>query len=221
MILKYMIKRIGIVLSILAVAACSREPEDVELIKHMVVQTDYSEDKINASTNVFNEYSTFVIQKDTAGFISSYYSDTIVYDRQTNVMNFNFIKATINAVADSTEDRGFERVEEDENPDFAVKVVVLHNFSYSQFVYYPNYYSGYYGYYGGYWGPIVNTYSSNYWTLVIQVVDIKNSVNNKYDVIWSAYIGDINVALNDETRKANILQSVGQAFKQSPYFSKD
>lgn len=216
-----MIKRIGVVLGILVFAACSREPEDVELIKHMVVQTDYSEEKINTTSNVFNDYSTFVLQKDTAGFISTYYTDTVVYDRPTNVMNFNFIKATINAVADSLDDRGFDRVEADEDPDFAMKVVILHNFSYSQFVYYPNYYSGYYGYYGGYWGPIINTYTSNYWTLAIQVVDIKNSVNNQYDVVWAAYIGDINAALSDETRKANILEAVGQAFKQSPYISKD
>jgi hypothetical protein len=213
-------KKIITVLAIVTLFACTREPEDVELIKHMLVQTEYNEEKVNATTNVFNDYTTFVLQKDTAGFVSTYYSDTIVYDNPNTI--FNFVKSTINAVATTAEDRGFERVEsDDDDPDFAIKVILLHNFSYSQYIFYPNYYSGYYGYYGGYWGPIVNTYSSNYMTMVIQVVDIKNSTNNQYEVIWSAYIGDILAAIDDTTRKEKVLEAVNQAFEQSPYFSKN
>jgi hypothetical protein len=110
--------------------------------------------------------------------------------------------------------------ETEENPDFALKIVVLENFSFFQTVSYPGYYSGYYGYYGGYYGPVVDTYSSNFVTLVIEVVDIKNYAanGNKYNVIWSAYIGDL---LTTYDRKNKILYAVDQAFEQSPYFSKN
>ncbi len=215
-----MLKNIILVLLALATAvACTREPEDIDLIRHMVVQTDYRTDKVTGSTNVFHDYSTFVLRKDTVGFVSTYNADTILLDNNSGIVNF--VKATINTVEANAVANGYTRVEADENPDFAIKIIVLENFTYAQYIYYPNYYSGYYGYYGGYWGPIVSTYTSNYVTMVIQVVDIKNSVDNKYEVIWSAYIGDILAATGLDDRKARIVEAVGQAFKQSPYFSKN
>lgn len=220
-----MIKKLITIVSIVALAACSREPEDIDLIKQMVVQTDYNVEEVDGETNVFNGYTTFVLRKDTLGYVSTASRDTILLDNANTLVNF--AKSTIKVVADSAIARGFTRVDEfvetDPDPDFAIKIVILENFSYSQYIYYPGYYSGYYGYYGGYYGPIINTYSTNYVTMVIEVVDIKNYVanGNKYKVIWSAYIGDILAAVDQNTRKEKITEAVGQAFKQSPYFSKD
>lgn len=212
-------KKILGILVVLAVAGCTREPEVVDLVKYMVVETRYNTEEITDDANVFNEYATFVLREDTLGFVSTFAdADTILVDKAGT--RIDFVKSTIARVAEQVTNRGFTRVEADADPDFAVNIVVLENFSFFQTVTYPGYYSGYYGYYGGYYGPIVNTYSSNFVTMVIEVVDIKNYAANgdKYKVIWSSYIGDL---LTTDDRKNKILTAVDQAFEQSPYFSKD
>lgn len=210
-------KKIAGILAIACLAGCAREPEVADLVKYMVVETRYDTEEVNESANVFTDYSTFVLREDTLGFVSTYAgSDTILLDEAGT--RIDFVNSTIERVAEHVTDRGFTRVEEDENPDFAVKIVVLENFSFFQTVSYPGYYSGYYGYYGGYYGPIVNTYSSNFVTMVIEVDDIKHYLENgsKYKVVWSAYIGDL---LTTDDRKNKILVAVDKAFEQSPYFS--
>lgn len=211
-------KRIAAVLFIISIAGCAREPEVVDLVKYMVVETSYDLEQINEEENIFNDYNTFVLREDTLGFVSTYTSDTILLDEPGT--RIDFVNAVIEKASINATERGFTRVEDDEDPDFAIKIVVLENFSFFQTVSYPGYYSGYYGYYGGYYGPIVNTYASNFVTMVIEVVDIKNYATNgnKYEVIWSAYIGDL---LTTVDRKNKILYAVDQAFEQSPYFSKN
>lgn len=200
----------------MVLAGCVREPEMIDLVKYMVVQTEYDTDEINDDQNIFHAYNTFYLREDTLGFVSTNSNDTILLDQPGTIVDF--VNAVEDRVAANAEARGFERVEADQNPDFAINIVVLENFSFFQTVSYPGYYSGYYGYYGGYYGPIVSTYASNFVTLVIEVVDIKHAVDNKYKVVWSAYIGDILTTID---RKNKILQAVSQAFEQSPYFSKD
>jgi hypothetical protein len=211
-------KRILLVFIVIGLSGCALEPEIADLVKYMVVQTEYDDARVNDQENIFNAYNTFVLREDTLGFVSTYSNDTILMDSPSG--GIDFVKAVIGKVADNAEDRGFDRVEDDEDPDFAIKIVVLENFSFFQSVSYPGYYSGYYGYYGGYYGPIVSTYSSNYVSLVIEVVDIANYADNgnKYVVVWSAFIGDL---LTTDDRKNKLLQAVDQAFVQSPYFSKD
>lgn len=210
-------KVVGILLA-LGITACAREPEVADLVKNMVVETRYDVAAVEGSNNIFNDYSTFVLRQDTMGFVSTYSNDTILLDNPSTIVDF--VESTIDRVGQAAEGKGYMRVEADENPDFAIKIVVLENFSFFQTVSYPGYYSGYYGYYGGYYGPVVNTYTSNFVTMVVEVVDIKNyaSNGNKYKVIWSAYIGDL---LSSVNRKVKLLEAVDQAFEQSPYFSKD
>lgn len=198
-------------------AGCMTEPDIGNLVKHMVVQTSYDVGRVEGDENVFNGYSTYVLRADTLGFVSTYSPDTILLDNSTQTP---FVKAVINEVATNATSRGFTRVEADENPDFAIKIVVLENFNFYQTVSYPGYYSGYYGYYGGYYGPIVSTYSSNFVTMVIEAVDIKNYEDNddKYVVVWSAYVGDL---YTTDDLKNKLLEAVDRAFEQSPYFSKN
>jgi hypothetical protein len=193
-------------------------PEDADLVKYMVVQTDYDTEEVDGVENIFTTYNTFVLRQDTIGYVSTLTDDTILVDG----VNFEgeFVTPVVDQVTDEVEAGGFLRVEEDENPDFAINIVVLENFSFFQSVSYPGYYSGYYSGYYGYYYPVVNTYYSNFITLIIEVVDIKNyTVNgNKYKVIWKASIGDLGATL-DLTGKT--LEAVEQAFIQSPYFSKN
>lgn len=201
---------------LLLFASCMREPEQVDLVEHMLVQTQYDTAAVDGDINVFSTYSTFVLRQDTMGLVSTVDDDTILVDNS----NFVFVTPVVDRVTEQIETVGFDRVEENASPDFAVNVVVLENFSFVQTVSYPNYYSGYYSGYYGYYYPVVNTYYSNFITLVIEVVDIKNYATNgnKYKVIWKASIGDLGATLD---LTGNTLEAVDQAFIQSPYFSKN
>ena len=56
-------------------------------------------------------------------------------------------------------------------------------------------------------------------SLLVQVVDAKNpNFENKYPVIWSAYIGDLNATMD---LKGKTLEAIETAFAQSPYLKKN
>jgi hypothetical protein len=212
---------VGILLAV-GMVACVREPEVADLVKNMVVQTEYDVTEVDGAVNVFTEYSRFALRLDTIGYLSPFTLDTIMLDvsnPQKELPRQTFVKDLVDQLDSNIQARGYMHVEDSDNPDFGVKVVILEQFSFIQTVSYPGYYSGYYGYYGGYYGPVVNTYSSNFVTMVIEVVDIKNFVGNggKYKVIWSAYIGDLLTSVDRDTK---IIEALNQAFVQSPYFSK-
>jgi len=190
--------------------SCIQEPEIGNLVKYMMVQTEYNQSFINNEENIFDSYSTFVIREDTMGFVSNF-SDT-KYLTESDVPGF--VSPVVDAIRDGFA-QGYLQVTEEDDPDFAVNVVVLENFNYYQTYNYGYGYPGsYYGYYNYYY-PAVTTYYSNYVTLLVQVVDAKNpNSNNEFPIIWSAYIGDLNATL-DLTGKT--LEAVDQAFTQSPY----
>ena len=193
-------------------------PEDAERVKHMVVQTEYDTIRINNSSNIFNSYSTFFIRLDTIGYVlNNPEADTILLDPIKDG-TYEFVTPVVNEIKSNLETAGFAFVAEEASPDFAVKVVVLENFSYYQAISYP-YYSGYYGY-NGYYYPVVSTYYSNSATLLIEIIDIKNFAANdsKYVVVWRAYIGDL-VATLDLT--GGTILAIDRAFEQSPYINRD
>jgi hypothetical protein len=196
-------------------SACLYEPDAADLAKHMLVQTEYNQDYVQTDQNIFNNYSTFVMDDVKMGFVSTV-SPEKKFLEEVDVPNF--VTPVLIAIRDSVINRGYQKVTEEDAPDFAVNVVVLQNFNFYQTVNYGYGYPGsYYGYYGYYY-PYVSTYYANYVTLLIQVVDAKNpTANNEYPIIWTAYIGDLNYT-TDLTAKTQ--EAVVQAFKQSPYFKK-
>lgn len=197
----------------LIVVSCMPAPEDVDRIRYMLVQTEYNEDFIHDSENIFEEYQSFVIREDTMGFVST--SSSAKYLIEEDVPGF--VEPVVDSIRNGFE-LGYDQVTDADDPDFAVNVIVLQNFDYYQTVNYGYGYPGsYYGYYGYYY-PYVSTYYSNFVTLLIQVVDAKNpNGNNEYPVIWSAYIGDLNATLD---LPGKTLEAVHQAFEQSPYIRK-
>lgn len=207
-----------LIISVILLYGCELEPQLGERVAEMVVQTNYEESSVNAEFNIFNTYSTFILRKDTIGFVSSTSSDTILIDGVNITVPGGFVTPVVNRVEHHLTAAGFNKVEEDENPDFAVNIAVLQNFNLFQTINYPGFYPGYYGYYGYYY-PIVTTYYSNYATLIIEIVDIRNySLNgNGYKVIWKASIGDL-ISTVDLQKKT--LSAVDQAFIQSPYIDK-
>jgi len=205
-----MVRGIFFSLVLLSFSSCMLEPQSAELVKYMVVQTEYNEEFVNEEENIFDTYSTFVIREDTMGFVSTLTDAEYLLESDVP----GFVIPVVDSIRNGFK-LGYEQVTEEEDPDFAVNVIVLENFNYYQSVNYGYGYPGsYYSYYGYYY-PAVTTYYSNYVTLLIQVVDAKNpNGSNEYPIIWSAYIGDLNATLD---LPGKTLEAVSQAFEQSPY----
>lgn len=204
-----------IIVSLLLLAGCKLEPDLGELVQDMVVQTRYDQESVSPDFNIFNTYNTFTMRIDTMGLVSTRTSDTLLIDGAGG----DFVKSVTRRVRDKVLEAGFTSVQPQDNPDFAVNVILLDNFSFFQAINYAPFYSWYWGYYG-YWFPYVTTYAATYGTLAIEIVDIKNYAanGNKYKVIWKAFIGDIYASIDRNTKT---LEAVNQAFAQSPYIQKD
>ncbi|MDH4057705.1 MAG: DUF4136 domain-containing protein [Cyclobacteriaceae bacterium] len=212
------------VLAVIALSAitmaCENQPQTADLVRFMAVQTQYDQSDINSTENIFKTYSTFIIRNDTIGYVSSSpNSDTILVDGINIDVPNGYVTPVVNLIKLKLSEAGFDQVSDSDNPDFAVNVAVLQNFSFFQTINYPGYYSGYYGYYNYYY-PIVTTYYANYATLVIEIVDVKNFAanNNKYKVIWKASIGDL---ISTVDLRGKTLEAIEQAFQQSPYIKKN
>jgi hypothetical protein len=201
------------------VTACEMQPETGELARYMVVQTQFDESVITATSNIFNTYSSYIIRNDTIGYVSSSSNDTVLIDGVNISVANGFVTPVVNTARQQLNAAGFQQVSEDDDPDFAVNIAVLQNFSFFQTINYPGFYSGYYGYYGYYY-PIVNTYYSNYATMIIEIVDIRNYAanGNKYKVVWKASIGDL---ISTDDLRGKTLEAIEQAFAQSPYIQKN
>ncbi len=195
---------------------CRLEPDLAELVKDMVVQTQYDQESVTDNFSIFNTYNTFTMRIDTMGLVSTRTRDSLLIDGSGQ----DFVKSVTRKVRDKMAGAGYTLVNRNENPDFSVNVILLDNFNFFQTITYPPYYgSWYYGYYG-YWFPFVTTYAASYGTVAIEVVDIKNYAanGNRYKIIWKAFIGDIYTSLDQLN---NTLKAIDQAFAQSPYISKD
>jgi hypothetical protein len=206
----------SILLGMVIFSACMQEPESADLVKYMVVQTQYNPTYVNNNSNIFEAFSTFVIREDTMGFVSTRNSKKYIIE--SDIQGGNFVIPTVDSIRDGFISKGYSQVTDNDNPDFAVNVVVLDNFSYYQTINYGGFgYPGsYYGYYGYYY-PVVTTHYSSYVTLLIQVVST-TKVGNEYPIIWSAYIGDLSATLD---LRGKTLEAVSTAFEQSQYINKN
>ncbi len=202
-------------ISLILFSGCKLEPDLGELVQDMVVQTRYDQESVTPDFNIFNTYNTFTMRIDTMGLVSTRTNDTLLIDGTGG----NFVKSVTRRVRDKFLEAGYTLVVPQDNPDFAVNVILLDNFSFFQAINYAPFYSWYWGYYG-YWFPYVTTFAATYGTVVIEIVDIKNYAanGNKYKVIWKAFIGDIYASIDRNTKT---LEAVNQAFVQSPYIQKD
>jgi hypothetical protein len=203
----------------LFLAACELQPQSGELARDMVVQTQYDELSITNDFNIFSTYSTFIIREDTIGWVKRGVApeDAYLTDEDFTGIPGGYVEPVIALVKENLSARGFDQVTEEDDPDFAVNIVILEDFSFFQTVNYLPTYGGYYGYYG-YYLPVVNTYYSQFASMVIEIVDVKNATGNDYKVIWKAFIGDLYTTFDLKTKT---LEAIDQAFVQSPYISKD
>lgn len=194
--------------------SCQTEPDSAKLIDQMVVSTNY-----DPEAN-FSAYTTYAIPTDTIGFQSNNSSDTIITSPEST-----FPRHVLAAIRKNLDDRGYTRVNKNQDPDVGINVMVVNDFNVFQEIVYPNYYgypgnyySGYYGYGSYYYYPYVNTYAYNTGVLIIEIVDLRNKTpDNKVKVVWDAYLGDVYSTID---RLAQSADAIDQAFLQSPYLGK-
>lgn len=210
--------KVSAYLSIIVVSvvgfSCQTEPDSAKLIDQMVVSTNY-----DPEAN-FSAYTTYAIPTDTIGFQSNNSSDTIITSPEST-----FPRHVLAAIRKNLDDRGYTRVNKNQDPDVGINVMVVNDFNVFQEIVYPNYYgypgnyySGYYGYGSYYYYPYVNTYAYNTGVLIIEIVDLKNKTpDNKVKVVWDAYLGDVYSTID---RLAQSADAIDQAFLQSPYLGK-
>lgn len=210
-------RQLAIITILTLLVGCALQPDSGELAKDMVVQTNYDQPSI--AQNIFSTYSAFIIREDTLGYVKRGINPDEAYLTDANFTRFTggYVKPIIALVKENLSERGFTPVTEEDNPDFAVNIVILYDFSFFQTVNYLPSYGGYYGYYG-YYFPVVNTYYAQYASMVIEIVDIKNATGNDYKVIWKAFIGDLYTTFDLKTKT---LEAIDQAFIQSPYIQKN
>lgn len=210
-------RQLAIITILTLLVGCALQPDSGELAKDMVVQTNYDQPSI--AQNIFSTYSAFIIREDTLGYVKRGINPDEAYLTDANFTRFTggYVKPIIALVKENLSERGFTPVTEEDNPDFAVNIVILDDFSFFQTVNYLPSYGGYYGYYG-YYFPVVNTYYAQYASMVIEIVDIKNATGNDYKVIWKAFIGDLYTTFDLKTKT---LEAIDQAFIQSPYIQKN
>jgi Domain of unknown function (DUF4136) len=204
-------KRFSLLILIAIAFACEDQPSTGDLVKDMVVQTNYD----NAVD--FRSFTTYAMPMDTIGLVSNASDNSAIVN--------NYSKAVTRAVKENFDALGYQQVDIDDNPDFGVNVFVVNDLSVFQSVVYPNYYYGYPGYgygsfygYGGYYNyPYVSTSVYNQAILVIEFADLNTIQNNNARVVWTANMGDL-ITTVDQNGK--VLEAIDQAFLQSPYLKK-
>ena len=132
----------------------------------------------------------------------------------------------ISAVAHEMEQKGYVRTEDKEKANVGIQL------SYAQQriqITTGGWYGGWWdaGFWGPYWGggwyyPYPVTYSYDTGTLIMEMVDLRQPVDqsnqNKLPVIWHAYASGLLYG-NSHFNMQLTLNAVNQAFAQSPYLS--
>lgn len=197
----------------LMLIGCEPEPDFEDVVREMVVQTNYDR------TVDFNNFTTYTLTPDTVGFVSN-------RSEQSAVIS-DYSRAITAAVKRNLDESGLVSVPLDGNPDIGVNVFIVDDVSIFRSVYFPNYFWGYPGYpgafYGGYFGylgfynyPFITTNYFRQAVLVIEMVDLVNIQDENARVVWTANIGDI---INTGERTSRTLEAIDQAFDQSQYIA--
>ena len=178
---------------------CEPKPNSNDLVKRMVVSTDYN------SAADFTGYATYTMVLDTM----SYFDNSNPNPRDTSVIGPGVHDIT-NKVKNKLDSAGYGLVNKKMSPDLWVYIYINEIYSaYQSYNYNP--YS--YGYYGSYYPTVTVTDQAD---LYIYIVDLKHRNTEPY--LWTCNIDDLVSSPRQTT--APILRAIDQAFKQSPYIKK-
>jgi hypothetical protein len=206
-------KKISLIFSITVLfCGCYKTPNTDQLYSQFIVLTNYD------SAISFKNYKTFVLPP-YVGLISNSSSDTILDPKYGDTI--------LNQIRVNLQNRGYTEVSNNHQADLGVGVTALKEVTLVT-GWYPGSWWGYPGWGGCYWyycgwypwyPAYYPTYVYQTGSLVVELVDLKNvdHPDNRLDVIWTNWNGG---ALgSSSTNLQNALNSINQAFIQSPYIS--
>lgn len=197
-------------MTLVLLSSCVRDPlRDMSEEESRIYITNYD------TAVSYSSYATFSIA-DSVAVIQN--NQLVARERKSNDAQF------IAEVTTALTERGFTRVNADQNPDLGVTVNRIINTSTGIISY-----TDYGGFYGGYWDPYWGTFGYPYsfptyygvyqvseGALAIDILDLKNRAqNNAVRVIWSGLIRGSGIFRND-----NVSSQVTALFDQSPYLRK-
>lgn len=203
-----------VLLLMIAVSSCRKLPDTSELSSDFVVYTNYDLDAD------FTSYGTFAMPENV-GQITDNPNDSI--------LDGELAEPLIEEVRQQLIARGYTEVSRDDNPELGVGMTVLKNVTVWGGWYpggwwgYPGYGGGCYyyycGYYPGYPGYYPVYYVSTTGSVVIELIDLENAdiENERLPVIWTNF--NAGALGSTSENMANALNSIDQAFLQSPYIS--
>jgi len=203
----------GIAGIIFALVGCQPEPNTIDLVQHMLVQTSHE------STANFSSYSSYSFALDTLGFL---YFDSPL----DSILTGTYASQVTAQIKFNMDKAGYNRVANNQNPDLAVSAFVVRDFGVIQSLAYPGYYGSYSAYYfpkcygfSHYYGyPALNVFNNNTATLVFEIIDLKNKDSQgKVKLLWVAYVGDL---VNTVDINSLTMAGVDDAFAQSAYIKK-
>lgn len=195
--------------------SCEPKPSDADLVKKMVVVTNYND------TVQFSKRTTYYLALDTIKYFnpsSPYYpADTLQCTKCKGINNslYDYPSAINDEINYKLSLAGFTHVTSMKNADLWVYVFIVENYSVAQSYAYNPY--GYYGYgygYGSYY-PTVSVSDQAY--LLINIFDLKNNYQGNSNLIWLTRISDL---VSAPSLYSQSIAAIDQAFKQSPYIKK-
>lgn len=205
---------IPLLLAVIGLAACEKEPDINELDNQYLVYTDYD-------TNTdFSTFQTFYLP-DSILLISNKLAPDYWKDETA--------QSIISAYADNMEAMGFERTDKKEEADLGLQVSYVENNYQITSVGLPEWWWGYPGYWDlGYWGnwgywyyPYVISYGFNTGSFIAELLnlDAPQGEDQKLPVVWNSYMTGLLSGMQSFDRQRAIT-GVNQAFKQSAYLAK-
>lgn len=213
--MKKTIQLLGVLFAIAILSSCYNTPDTAGLSSELVVVTDTDVD-IDFTSDA---YETF------------YISDSIL-KLNTGIVESKFIFSPesdniINRIVDNMKARGFTRLEGPtaSNPlgtaDIAIITTAMSVTNTGQSCY--GWWGGYpgWGWYGGGYYPYCTTYKYDTGNFTIEMLDKKATPVEvgKLNVMWTnVNFGSLNS--NDDINEERVLNSINQAFNQSPYITK-
>ena len=204
-----------VVASILFWWACEPKPNANDLVKNMVVTTDYDK------TTDFTRFTSYYLPVDTISYFtnSSDQVDTLWCTTCTNNgQDPQYPHVVTSEIISQMNLAGFTQVGKKQNPDLRVYIFVVETVNINQsYNYNPYGYGGGYGFgYGyGYGSP---TYSvSDQADLYLEIFDVKHPTNGMPTLVWYCDIGDL---VSSPDFSGLTTKAIDQAFKQSSYLKK-
>ncbi|QJB33240.1 DUF4136 domain-containing protein [Chitinophaga oryzae] len=206
----YLLSAVAALVAMISISSCRKDPlKDMTDEESRIYITNHD------NTADFKSYTTFSIVDSVV--VLSRNSDSAkkaltAYDKQL-----------IASVAAAMKQRGYTQVDKSAKPDLGINLTRIDN-SYTSINWNPGWWGGpgywdpgWWGYPGGgwYWPSYYTVYQVNERQTAIDLFDLKNAKNDKFNVVWNALWRGSGVWTT-----SNVDPMVQASFAQSAYLSK-